>query len=75
MRTNKIGSRPCIDTVRNDHKKEKNMLKRETEKSYTCKIGDTAYTIESVTAPGSKLDMIDALIALMKRDIESLEKE
>ena len=51
------------------------MLKRETEKTYTHKIGDTVYTVESVTAPGSKADIVDALIALMKRDIESLEKE
>lgn len=51
------------------------MLKRETEKAYTHKIGETIYTIESVLAPDTREDMIDALISLMKRDIESLEKD
>lgn len=51
------------------------MLKRETEKTYTHKIGETIYTIESVSSPNTREDMIDALISLMKRDIESLEKD
>ncbi|MEA4933643.1 MAG: hypothetical protein VB071_08735 [Lawsonibacter sp.] len=51
------------------------MLKRETEKTYGYTIGETIYTIESVSSPDTCEDMIDALISLMKRDIESLEKD
>lgn len=50
------------------------MLKRETEFTYERRQGDTVYIIESVSDPDGREDMLDALIALMKRDIEELGK-
>lgn len=51
------------------------MLKRETSKTYELKIGDTVYTIESEAPEDCRIDMIDALIALMKRNIEALSEK
>ena len=48
------------------------MLKRETSKTYDQKIGDTLFTIESESPEDACTDMVDALITLMKRDIEVL---
>ena len=50
------------------------MLKRETEYTYERKQGDTVYIIESISDTDSSEDMLDALIALMKRNIEELGK-
>ena len=50
------------------------MLKRESEYTYERKQGDTVFIIESISDPDSSEDMLDALIALMKRDIEELGK-
>lgn len=50
------------------------MLKLETNKTYEHKIGGTVFIIES-EAPENAHDMVDALIALMKRDIELLGKK
>lgn len=50
------------------------MLRPETEFTYERKQGDTVYIIESVSDPDCRVDMVDALIALMKRDIENLGK-
>lgn len=51
------------------------MLRAETEFTYEHKHGDTVYIIESVSEPDCRVDMVDALIALMKRDIENLGKK
>ncbi len=51
------------------------MLKRETEFTYGHKQGDTEYVIESISDPNSREDMLDALVSLMKRDIEKLIKK
>lgn len=48
------------------------MIRLETEKPYETKIKDTIYIIESVSDGDGKTDMIDALITLMKRDIQNL---
>ncbi|MEA4933282.1 MAG: hypothetical protein VB071_06835 [Lawsonibacter sp.] len=48
------------------------MLKQETEKSYELKNGGTMFVVESVCREEERTDMLDALIALMKRDIEEL---
>ncbi len=45
------------------------MLKRETSKTYELIIGDTVYTMESEAPDDCRVYMVDALIALMKRDI------
>lgn len=50
------------------------MLKWETEFTYERKRGDTVYIIESISNPDSREDILDALITLMKRDIEELGK-
>ena len=51
------------------------MLRRETEFTYELKQGDTLYIIESISHPENREDSWDALIALMKRDIEDLDKQ
>ena len=51
------------------------MLRRETEFTYERKQGDTMYIIESISHPENREDIWDALIALMKRDIEDLGKQ
>ncbi len=51
------------------------MLKRETALTYERKQGDTVYVIESISDPDSRENMLDALVALIKRDIEELGKK
>jgi len=48
------------------------MLKRETEKIHELKNGGTVFVVESVCPEDEKTDLLDALIALIKRDIEEL---
>ncbi len=50
------------------------MLKSETEFTYERKRGDTVYIIESISDKNSRVDMVDALIALMKHDMEEMGK-
>lgn len=48
------------------------MLKRETEKIYELKNGATVFVVESVCPEEETTDMLDALVSLIKRDIEEL---
>ncbi len=50
------------------------MLKRETEYTYEYEKNKTVFVIESIRDPECREDMLDALIALMKRDIEKMGK-
>ena len=47
------------------------MLKLETSKTYEQKVGDTLFTIGSESPQDSSADMLDALVALMKRELLS----
>lgn len=51
------------------------MLKRETEKTYEQKLKGTVFVVESMCPPNCKADMFDALVALMKRDVETMCEE
>jgi hypothetical protein len=46
------------------------MFTSEQKVKYEKKIGDVVYVIKSETLPDIKLDMVDAIIALIKRDLE-----
>lgn len=47
------------------------MLKPEDFKSYEYTVGKTVYTIESVTSEDTRLDIIDAMVSLVTKDIEA----
>lgn len=51
------------------------MLKLEISKTYEQIIGDTLFTIESECPEDSSVDMLDALVTLMKRELISTEKQ
>ena len=46
------------------------MMTSEQLVTYEKKIGDVVYVIKSESLPDTKLDMVDALIALIKRELE-----
>ncbi len=46
------------------------MMTSEQSVTYEKKIGDVVYIIKSESIPDTKLDMVDAIIALIKRDLE-----
>ncbi len=46
------------------------MITSEQSVTYEKKIGDVVYVIKSESLPDTKLDMADAIIALIKRELE-----
>lgn len=48
------------------------MLKRETQKVYEMTHAGRVFVVESVCPEDEKADLLDALVALMKRDMEEL---
>jgi len=46
------------------------MFTSELSVTYEKKIGEVVYTIKSESLPNTRLDMVDTLIALIKRDLE-----
>ena len=50
------------------------MITSELSVTYEKKIGDVVYVIKSESLPDTKLDMVDAIIALIKRDLEHVNK-
>ena len=42
----------------------------EQKVTYEKKIGDVVYIVRSESLPDTKLDMVDAIIALIKRELE-----
>lgn len=46
------------------------MFTSELSVTYEKKIGDVVYTIKSESLPDTSLDMVDTLVALIKRDLE-----
>lgn len=50
------------------------MITSEKSVTYEKKIGDVVYVIKSESQPSTKMDMIDAIIALIKRDLEHRNK-
>lgn len=45
------------------------MFTSEQKVTYEKKIGDVVYVIKSESLPDTRLDMVDALIALIKREL------
>ena len=50
------------------------MFTSEQKVTYEKKIGDVVYVIKSESMPDTKLDMVDAIIALIKRDLDHGKK-
>lgn len=48
------------------------MLKRETEKIYELTHEGRVFVVERVCLEDEKADLLDALVALIKRDMEEL---
>ncbi len=48
------------------------MLRRETSHKYENKIGTTKFVVESESSEDCKVDMVDSLVALIKRDLENI---
>jgi hypothetical protein len=46
------------------------MMTSEQKVTYEKKIGDVVYIIKSESLPDTKLDMVDAIISLIKRELE-----
>lgn len=46
------------------------MFTSELSVTYGKKIGDVVYTIKSESLPNTRLDMVDSLVALIKRELE-----
>ncbi|MBP7331358.1 MAG: hypothetical protein KBA08_03495 [Firmicutes bacterium] len=46
------------------------MFTSELSVTYEKKIGDVVYTIKSESLPNTRLDMVDSLVALIKRELE-----
>ena len=46
------------------------MFTSEQKVTYEKKIGDIIYVIKSESLPDTKLDMVDTIIALIKRELE-----
>lgn len=46
------------------------MITSEKSVTYEKKVGDVVYVIKSESQPNTKMDMVDAIIALIKRDLE-----
>lgn len=45
------------------------MMTSEQKVTYEKKIGDVVYVLKSESLPDTRLDMVDALIALIKREL------
>jgi len=50
------------------------MITSEKSVTYKKKIGDVVFDIKSESQPDTRLDMVDAIIALIKRDLEHGDK-
>lgn len=50
------------------------MLRRETSHSYETKVGATKFIVESECPENCKVDMLDALVNIIKKDLENISK-
>ncbi len=48
------------------------MLRRETSHSYETKVNGTKFIVESESPVDCRVDMMDAIVNLVKRDLENI---